>query len=542
MYECPPKQPQSVDLIATKATSMSGGWELLGLNTALQILLFLSLSPEGWCALILAFSPFHLGSAVMSDFSVRLWHQYLSKVFLGVVMLFGVVACGSSDDSSDPDSGYLQLINGLNDSPDLKFELRDDEDDVVVSSESFGFQRASALLVLSEGVYQLEVNVEDPIGGFEDVLLEREIDIHGDILKTFVLEGSLASNTFRLIEKDIGDLAEAREDDADDLLELQVINLSADTVSVYVADDVDRPDQENLVGTVASGSHSDAVDFVYDEDAEYRVRLTADASDELIFESNEVEFSPNTRTTIVVNDNVGPDPDSLSVWLVRDNSTASQRNRFAKSGFRVVNLVQDVADAAIVITNDVGDENLFSDNMAPTDIGAFTRADSGFVRVEARAPSDAELLETGSVSLDPDIAYSLLVTGSGVQANGGLLMRANQMNFRSVANSINVHFINALSETDEEDVNAVDFYALGDDDSLSGSSPVLSGVGYLEGGSIVLDAKSYRFLITTRNTHSILAGPEPLSPPQGGEKYIIAASEAIGGGTPNILTVAHQDE
>ena len=66
-----------------------------------------------------------------------------------------------------------------------------------------------------------------------------------------------------------------------------------------------------------------------------RVRLTADASDELIFESKEVEFSPNTRTTIVVNDNVGPDPDSLSVWLVRDNSTASQRNRFAKSGFRV---------------------------------------------------------------------------------------------------------------------------------------------------------------------------------------------------------------
>jgi hypothetical protein len=259
----------------------------------------------------------------MSDLSVQLWHQYLSKVFLGVVMLFGVVACGSSDDSSDPDSGYLQVINGLNDSPDLKFELRDDEDDVVVSSGSFGFQRASAPLVLSEGVYRLEVNVEDPISGFEDVLLEREIDIHGDILQTIVLECSLASNTFRLIEKDIGDLAEAREDDEDDLLELQVINLSADTVSVCVADEVDRPDQENLVGTLASGSRSDAVDFVFDEDAEYRVRLTAEASDELIFESNEVEFSPNTRTTIVVNDNVGPDPDSLSVWFVRDNGVAS---------------------------------------------------------------------------------------------------------------------------------------------------------------------------------------------------------------------------
>ena len=87
------------------------------------------------------------------------------------------------------------------------------------------------------------------------------------------------------------------------------------------------------------------------------------------------------------------------------------------------------------------------------------------------------------------------------------------------------------SETDVEDVNEVDFYALDDDDSLSGSSPVLSGVGFLEGDSVVLDAKSYRFLVTTRNTHSILAGPEPLAAPLGLSKYIVTASQAIGGGT-----------
>ena len=87
------------------------------------------------------------------------------------------------------------------------------------------------------------------------------------------MEGSLASNAVRVIEKDVGDLEEPREDGEDDLLELQVINLSADTMSVYLADEADRPDQENLVGTAASGSQSDPVDFVFDEDADYRVRL-----------------------------------------------------------------------------------------------------------------------------------------------------------------------------------------------------------------------------------------------------------------------------
>ena len=104
-------------------------------------------------------------------------------------------------------------------------------------------------------------------------------------------------------------------------------------------------------------------------------------------------------------------------------------------------------------------------------------------------------------------------------------MRANEMDLRPVGNAVNVHFLNALSETDESDVSEVDFYALGDDDSLSGSSPVLSGVGYLQGSSVVLDAKSYRFLITTANTHSILAGPEPLAAPQGRAKYIVTASK-----------------
>jgi len=481
----------------------------------------------------------------MSDPSVRLGHpQYFWRVFLSLTVLFAVIGCGSSGGSAR-ESGYLQVINGLNDSPNLKFEIlenEDDEDDVVASSESFGFRRASALLGITEGAYKLEILVEDPVSGFEDVLIEQEIDIHEDMIQTVVLEGSLASNTFRLIEKDAGDIEDAREDDEDDLLELQVINLSAETVSVYVADETDRPDQENLVGTVASGSHSDPVEFVYDEDAEYRVRLTADASDELLFESDEISFSPNTRTTIMVNDNVGPDSDSRNVWLVRDNGTAPQQNQLAMSGFRVVNLVQDVGDAAITVTNDVGDVDLFSANMVPTEVGAFTRTDSDFVRIEARAPSDAEVLQTASVSLAPDAAYSLLVTGSGSQADSGLRMRSNEMDIRSVANSINVHFVNALSGTDEDDVNEVDFYALSDGDSLAGSSAALSDVGYLEGGSVVLDAKSYRFLITTKNTHSILAGPEPLTAPEEHAKYIISASEAIGGGSPNLLKIALQDE
>ena len=69
----------------------------------------------------------------------RLSLRYSSRLFFSIGLLVAVIGCGSND-SSNPESGYLQVINGLNDSPDLKLELCDDGDDLVVSSESLDFR------------------------------------------------------------------------------------------------------------------------------------------------------------------------------------------------------------------------------------------------------------------------------------------------------------------------------------------------------------------------------------------------------------------
>ena len=48
----------------------------------------------------------------------------------------------------------------------------------------------------------------------------------------------------------------------------------------------------------------DAIEFVFDEEADYRIRLTADASDDCCL--NQPKWIlPLNRATIVVNDNVG---------------------------------------------------------------------------------------------------------------------------------------------------------------------------------------------------------------------------------------------
>ena len=40
----------------------------------------------------------------------RLSLRYSSRLFFSIGLLVAVIGCGSSDDSSNPESGYLQLL------------------------------------------------------------------------------------------------------------------------------------------------------------------------------------------------------------------------------------------------------------------------------------------------------------------------------------------------------------------------------------------------------------------------------------------------
>ena len=114
------------------------------------------------------------------------------------------------------------------------------------------------------------------------------------------------------------------------------------------------------------------------------------------------------------------------------------------------------------------------------------------------------------------------------------------MDTRQVANSVNIHFVNTLRETDEEDSSAVDFYALRLGDSLSDTAPLATALSYLDGTSVIIGATPYDLVVTTSGTQSILAGPARIFP-VGGEQMIVLASEAAGGGLPNQVVVINHN-
>ena len=196
-----------------------------------------------------------------------------------------------------------------------------------------------------------------------------------------------------------------------------------------------------------------------------------------------------------------------------------------------------MADAASIDTevsvSATGDA-LLAANLEFGEASTSVTADATFVDVDAVAATDPAVSYTTTVSLNEDTAYSFVVAGSSLSED--VSIRANERDLRRVANGVNVHFVNTLQETDDEDSTEVDFYALRLGDSLSDTAPVGTGIEYLDGFSEVIGATPYDLVVTTSGTQSILAGPARIFP-DGGDRVVVIATEAANGGEPFQLSV-----
>jgi hypothetical protein len=449
-----------------------------------------------------------------------------------VVVLLACSACGS-DESSDSGTGFVQFVNGIQDAPTLLVEIEEDGD-LIESVSALAYAGASGLTSFARGAYEVDFYYEDPEDGFNQRLLAGELEVRRNTIYLGLLTGSFDNPLLTWIEKPEGTVTDADSED----IELQVINLSEESLSFYLGDDDDGLAAESLVTTIASGQTSTPVLRAYDDDADYRVRLTRDGSDEIIYESVSLSISQATRQILVATESVGPDPAAKSLFAVGDSGAIALANSVANSGIAVFNAVPDAADAKLLVETSASGEVLVDASLLYGGATELLVADASFIDVETRVPANAIVPTRTTVSLSSDTAYLIIAAGNALEDD--VSVRANELALRSIANAVNAHLVNALSETDDEDVSAVDFYALPLGDSLSDTLPAATSVGFLEGRNAILPATPYDLVVTTAGTQSILAGPSRFFP-EGGERQISVAAENAGGGLPNQILSTSND-
>ncbi|MEM7294066.1 MAG: DUF4397 domain-containing protein, partial [Pseudomonadota bacterium] len=446
-------------------------------------------------------------------------------------LIFSIGGCGSSD-SSDPSPGFIQFINAIEDSPDLAIEVTDENDDTILTISGLAFREASSLNSRTRATYDIEVTYSDPDSGFDERLLSSSIELNRNTLYSAVLTGTFAVPELRFIERDEGDVTDSESED----IEVQVLNLSSKTVTTFLGDDSDGTASTSEIATVAAGNNTQAVERAFDDDAEYHLRLTNE-NDELVFDSDRINISNASRYTIVVTDATGPDTEKPAAFIVTDSGQLVFSNSIAKSGFIVLNAVGDSTTMSTDVEISATGDNLLSQSIAFTEVSALTVVDANFTDVNAVDDSAPGTTYSTTISLNEDTAYAFTLGGA---VNGDdVSIRANEMDLRRVANAINIHFVNGLRETDDEDNSEVDFYALKLGDSLSDTAPLARGVAFLEGTSVIAGAVPYDFVVTTGSTLSILAGPTRIFP-DGGDRIVVAVTEAFGGGEPyQVITAAN---
>ncbi|MEM6710564.1 MAG: hypothetical protein AAF648_17450 [Pseudomonadota bacterium] len=437
-----------------------------------------------------------------------------------------LTACGSSDSSNDPADGAYQFVNALPDSPTLELTIRLD-DDLFQSVPVFGYQQSTSLQTINRDVYTYEVSYVDPISGDSETLLpETEFEVLRDTVHTFVLTGSFATPQVQRLEASL-DVFDADEDE----IQLRALNLSSETAVIYLGGPDAGLNGDTLLATLAPGVGNDALLREDPEDSTYRLRVTAENSAAVVYDSGEFDIAARSRRLIVLTDAVGPDARGPSVFLVSEAGASAFTNAAANSAIQLLSVVSQLPSIEAQLTNTATEETLVVADLSLGVPSSFTAAEPGFITLTA-ADADGLFDATSTISIDEDAFYTVVV-GDGEDR----VTRANRAEYRRVATQTAIEFINGLEATDDEDVVRVDLYALDVGDSLADAAPIMVGVEFLSSVNSTVPATTLDLVVTTSGTESILAGPLRVSFPDR-EARLISVTEAAGGGLPNQILVA----
>lgn len=458
---------------------------------------------------------------------------YLS-VFFACTMLAG---CGKGTSGPEPD-GAIQIINAIDDSPTLSFEIKLSDDDTVTQNlGSLDFQRASAITGLAAATYELTVRYVDPESGTDFNLMSSFIfDVEPNIMHALVLRGAFSNPSISMLDKDLNDIF----DDSDDIdeIEVQVFNLSDDTVNVYLGDPDSTLSSETLIGTFGFDSASKPTLIEDGENSLYRLRITEDSTSRVVYDSGDFDIPASGRRLIIINDGFGPDPDTKSAFVVVEGGASIYHNEVAHAGIRLFNAVADAAIATVEVTVPSTSEQVANSALAFRQVTDFITVDPSFLNVGVEFPDDSDSAINTTVSLNQDTFFTVVVGGSFL--DGSVAIQAAQTAIRPVATGTNIQFVNGLDTTTIDDYDRVDLYALPIGDALADAAPNLGQVGFLSSASSTVPATAVDLVITTAGTQSILAGPTRVNL-QGGTEVLVVITQAVGGGGPNQLVIHTTD-
>lgn len=440
----------------------------------------------------------------------------MSQLKWPMIVLLGVLAgCSDDDDDDDddPDPSQVRVINLVDGSPTLRFEL----DSIQLGDVSYG--QASSLTDVENETYDLTVSYFDADGDDEiEIIEEEEVRVRLEDELTLIVTGALESPVLTELELPLVDLDDTG---TAELLYFHGAS-SRSAVDIYLSSD---PDSTSINGISPIALNvGESTDLTPADGGSYRLLVTESGSSELIFDSGEFDINAETRRLFMTTNYFGPGGD---LRMVRINQESA--SNFIDEGFptalRIANMIPDEAEVDILFNGE--------EVAADLEFGRFSdyiELDPSLVDIEITLPDQPlAVLYDDDRQLISGEFRTLVVTG--LSASNQVTGRFFLDEQRRIETAARLSIVNASPGTGN-----LDAYLLLPGQSVEDIDPVFTNLTLLTNGTDLVEGRTYDLVFTRAEEETIVLGPERLTLINGGI-YTVVISDADGGGTPSDIVL-----
>lgn len=439
----------------------------------------------------------------------------LHLVLLVLFVLGGLTACGGSDSSSSEYSfAYLQFYNA---SPNgANVEVRE------VDGDSFGsaqFGDATSMFSLDDGELTLEF-IRTDADDQEVFIDELTVNLKSGYKTIVIMSGDFNSPVFTTYSYE--------RETLENHFRLFALSVVADNASYdfYMSESGDPFEAANFLGTVTTSDMLELTFWDSDEDSddfdegEYTVYLTNPGSDEVVFESQTLDFIYSTEYLMTLRDVSGAIQEGLVVDTILNSSTVSALTDVeADSQYRIYNSTELEAELNVTFGGNTDEEDV-SFTLAAGELSEFSTIRYGDYRVTVTDSSGAvSPLNNKLITLNQGESKAILIYNSNEKLGAATFVESGLPQ----AYDKTVNFINLVSDFDD-----VDFYLVRNDETIDTAEYDVQNLEFAESTSEVLPSDYYEVIAVYEddNEEQVLLDRTPLFGFTEEENYIVTVEPA----------------
>lgn len=306
---------------------------------------------------------------------------------------------GCSDSDDDSGSGYIQLYNAMPSASSITLNIDDS------ALGSYVYNDASTQYEVDRDTYELEFTYATSSTS-DQTIADFEHDISGDKVSLFVVTGD--TDNSEVLKLDY----EYEDPDTDDAqFTFRVLNLaqSHSDLDLYIADEGGSFTNATLLSSTNLYSLSDS--FYFDTDT-YKFFITETNSQDILYESDDIQFAYTNQQIIAINPNLGAGQSELQLDIITSSGGVTEyANTGSNSQVRFYNalieheLLPEYQGYVDIYIDGLDDEAEVQE-LAKNQYSAFFNVDYGDYPLDITNSNTEKLTNTQLVSALPNASVT----------------------------------------------------------------------------------------------------------------------------------------